>query len=74
MFLVLYLWQNLYSSSAIVCLLRGDRVKNKIKLQKSALYGMVDETKHMAFLVIGVVGIGILFQAAGLFLLWQAMM
>lgn len=51
-----------------------DRVKNKIKLQKSALYGMVDETKHMAFLVIGVVGIGILFQAAGLFLLWQAMM
>lgn len=49
-------------------------VENKIKLQKSELYKLVDETRHMAFLVIGMVGIGILFQAAGLFLLWQAMM
>lgn len=49
-------------------------MKNKIELQKSALYGLVDETKSMTFLVIGVVGIGILFQAAGLFLLWRAMM
>jgi hypothetical protein len=73
-FLVLYLWQNLYSFSAIVRLLRGDTVENKIKLQKSELYKLVDETRHMAFLVIGMVGIGILFQAAGLFLLWQAMM
>lgn len=74
MFLVLHLWQNLYYFSVIVCLLRGDTVENKIKLQKYALYGLVAETKSMAFLVIGIVSIGILFQAAGLFLLWQAMM
>lgn len=49
-------------------------MENKIRLQKSALYGLVAETKSMALLVIGMVGIGILFQAAGLFLLWQAMM
>ena len=74
MSLISYLWQNLYYFSAVVYLLRGNNMEDKfkIKIQKLALYGLVREVKNTALLVLFTTTIGILFQIAGLFLLWKA--
>ena len=69
-----HLWRNLFCFTVVACLLRGDSVEDKFEIQKFALYGLVKEVKGTASLVLFTTTIGILFQAAGLFLLWKAMM